>query len=39
MPQSVTKKMEDMDIKENSDEDLIFSDQKGSTLDIFEDDA
>ena len=38
MPQSVIKKVEDMAIKEDCDEDLIFSERNWSTLEVYNND-
>ena len=39
MPQSVIKKVEDMAIKEDCDEELIFSERYWSTLEVYDDDV
>ena len=39
MPQSIINKMEDMAIKEDRDEDLIFTDGNGSSLEVYKNDS
>ena len=39
MPQAVIKQVEDMVIKEDCDEDLIFTDRNGITLEVYDNDV
>ena len=39
MPQYVIKKLEDMDIKENYEEEILFDELNGKILKVYDDDA